>query len=330
MRRYQILLAGAAVYNLAFGLWATLFPLAFFRWFDLEPPRYPSIWACLGMVIGLYGIGYGYAARWPDRGDVIVLIGLAGKIFGPIGWLIAVARHEFPARTFGLVLGNDLVWWFPFLFYLLRRVPQRRRVIARLCAVLHLTACVGLLASAGGTEMQSDVVQRAAWVREWSPVWIATWLIWSLSSLSLLAVLVVWSERLVELGVNRSVVLVCCFVCAAGLVFDLSGEVINIAWLTRDDLTTQQFERGASLYALLGAGVANGLYCVAGLSLSMAAWRVNQLRGLVGAAGVAMWLLGFLLTVATVMQWRLGMIGSGAGVMVLFIPWVIGLGSRLS
>src|SRR5262245_42455504 len=120
MKSHRLILGAAALYNVVFGLWAGFFPLAFFRWFQLEPPRYPSIWACLGMVVGLYGAGYAVAANRLERGDVLVWIGLAGKLLGPMGWLTAVARAELPPRTFILVLLNDLIWWFPFLFYLLR------------------------------------------------------------------------------------------------------------------------------------------------------------------------------------------------------------------
>jgi len=44
---YRLTFALAAVYNVAFGLWAGLWPHAFFELFELEPPRYPSLWACL-------------------------------------------------------------------------------------------------------------------------------------------------------------------------------------------------------------------------------------------------------------------------------------------
>ena len=56
-RLYRLVFAAAATYNVAFGLWAAVWPLSFFAVFDLDPPRYPSIWACLGMVVGLYGAG---------------------------------------------------------------------------------------------------------------------------------------------------------------------------------------------------------------------------------------------------------------------------------
>lgn len=108
----------AAIYNFAFGIWAGLFPLAFFQLFDLETPRYPSLWSCLGMVVGLYGAIYGLVALRPDQGGVLAAVGLLGKMLGPAGWVLTVQRGELPARTFPLILCNDLVWWLPFLCYL--------------------------------------------------------------------------------------------------------------------------------------------------------------------------------------------------------------------
>jgi hypothetical protein len=80
----------------------------------MDPPRYPQIWQCLGMVVGVYGIGYWIAAGDPARHWPIVLVGLLGKVLGPIGFLLAASRGELP-WAFGLVnVTNDLVWWLPF------------------------------------------------------------------------------------------------------------------------------------------------------------------------------------------------------------------------
>ena len=58
-------LVAAAVYNLAWGTFVVLFPLAVFDWTGLPRPIYPSIWQCVGMIVGVYGIGYAIAATDP-------------------------------------------------------------------------------------------------------------------------------------------------------------------------------------------------------------------------------------------------------------------------
>ncbi|MHC4938479.1 MAG: alkyl hydroperoxide reductase [Planctomycetota bacterium] len=113
-RAYRLMFRAAGIYNIAFGLWAGLAPHAFFRLFEMDAPRYPQIWQCLGMVIGLYGILYWYAGTRLDRALPIIAIGLAGKVLGPLGFLHASLTSDWPARAFPLIVTNDLIWWLPF------------------------------------------------------------------------------------------------------------------------------------------------------------------------------------------------------------------------
>ena len=115
----------AAIYNLAWGAFVVLFPRLPFVWLGLPEPLYPSIIQCLGMVIGVYGIGYWIAARdaathWP-----IVLVGLLGKVFGPIGFVFTAANGELPWILGITILTNDLVWWLPFLAILFQAIVCR-------------------------------------------------------------------------------------------------------------------------------------------------------------------------------------------------------------
>lgn len=113
MRRW---LAAAGIYNLFWGAFVVLLPDALFRLVGMEPLAGPGrgIWQCLGMVIGVYGIGYLAASRDPIRHWPIVLVGLLGKIFGPIGFVWTASRGEIPWSFGATILTNDLVWWVPF------------------------------------------------------------------------------------------------------------------------------------------------------------------------------------------------------------------------
>ena len=104
----------AAVYNIAWGTFVVLFPTLPFAWIGLEPPNYPSLLRCLGMVIGVYGLGYGIAAGDPARHWPIVLVGLLGKIFGPIGFVLTASAGELPWSLGVTILTNDVAWWIPF------------------------------------------------------------------------------------------------------------------------------------------------------------------------------------------------------------------------
>lgn len=111
-------LAIAAAYNILWGAWVVLFPLSIFRLADLAEPRYPAIWQCVGMIVGVFGVGYAIAALDPVRHWPIVLVGLLGKIFGPIGFLLTASRDELPWSFAWTILTNDLVWWIPFFLIL--------------------------------------------------------------------------------------------------------------------------------------------------------------------------------------------------------------------
>ncbi|HQX50254.1 MAG TPA: hypothetical protein PLY87_23240 [Planctomycetaceae bacterium] len=111
MRR--ILLAAAA-YNLIWGAFAILSPLTIFRMAGFNPLPGTELWQCIGMIVGVYGIGYGIAALDPVCHWPIVLVGLLGKICGPIGFIGAVSSGRFPAVMGWTILTNDLIWWVPF------------------------------------------------------------------------------------------------------------------------------------------------------------------------------------------------------------------------
>lgn len=118
-RWMQITLWLAAIYNVVWGSFAILMPQALFRWVGLDPlPLYPEFWQCIGMIVGVYGIGYAIAARDPVRHWPIVLVGLLGKVFGPIGFAQAVATGRLPLALGATILTNDLIWWVPFTIIL--------------------------------------------------------------------------------------------------------------------------------------------------------------------------------------------------------------------
>lgn len=127
---YQIVFLIAGIYNITWGLYSSIQPQWFFHVARMEPMRHPEIFATLGMVVGLYGILYLAVARSPDRGWLIVAVGLAGKILGPIGMTLLILSGAWPVRAGVLILTNDLIWWIPFGLYLYDYWPQdARRVI---------------------------------------------------------------------------------------------------------------------------------------------------------------------------------------------------------
>ena len=113
-------LRAAAIYNFVFGALVIFFPLAFFEVAGLPAPNYPEIWQCVGMIVGVYGVGYWIAAGDSLRHWPIVLVGFLGKVFGPIGFLQAAIAGRFPWIFGWINVTNDLIWLVPFALVLLR------------------------------------------------------------------------------------------------------------------------------------------------------------------------------------------------------------------
>lgn len=114
----SLTLKAAALYNILWGTWVILRPNDLFVFAEMPPPNYPSIWQCVGMIVGVYGVGYWLAAKDPWRHWPIVFVGLLGKILGPIGFVDAVLNNVYDIRFGYIILTNDLIWWLPFGFIL--------------------------------------------------------------------------------------------------------------------------------------------------------------------------------------------------------------------
>ena len=309
---YRTVFGAAAVYNVAFGLWAALFPSAFFDLVQIPRPSYPAIWGCLGMVVGLYGVLYAYAARHLDRAFPLIAVGLAGKILGPIGWVVAVAGGEWPIRTFTLIVFNDLIWWIPFGMFLLEGTAaavRLKRSTPYVCAVLNGLAMAAMaIILRPGTEVVADVSQRIAYISEHTSEWRAGWIVWIAAALSLASFYAWWGAHTRRpLAARAAFALV-----TAGLICDLLAESFYIGWFPRD------YTRLAPLGLFLTGAVANGLYTAAGVTLTIAS---PQLRGRVRSWAWAVWIAGVALSICALAESPVGIAISTTVLMALFVPW---------
>ena len=116
-RLHRAVVAAAGVYNLAWGALAAADPQWLFRFAGMPPLNHPAIFACLGMVVGIYGFLYLEVARAPERGFALAAVGLLGKVLGPLGLARLIATGQWPPATLVLCLTNDLIWWIPFALY---------------------------------------------------------------------------------------------------------------------------------------------------------------------------------------------------------------------
>jgi small multidrug resistance pump len=117
LARYRPWLLAAAAYNLVWGSLTVLLPTGLWGLIGAPPPDYLGIWQVTGLFVLLFGVWYCWAARRPYRHRHIVVLGLLGKILGPIGFAWAVASGDLPV-AFGLtIVTNDLIWLPAFILF---------------------------------------------------------------------------------------------------------------------------------------------------------------------------------------------------------------------
>jgi hypothetical protein len=126
-RFHRAVFLTAGAYNIIWGLYSAYDPQWLFRLAGMTPANYPEIFACLGMVVGVYGILYWEVARVPERGWLLAAVGLLGKVLGPIGLVRLIWIGQWPATTIVLSVTNDFIWWVPFSLYLYDAWPFFRR-----------------------------------------------------------------------------------------------------------------------------------------------------------------------------------------------------------
>lgn len=330
-RLYRIVFILAGVYNLAFGLWAGFFPLEFFRLLDLEPPRYTGIWACLGMVVGVYGLLYLQAARDLEHARPVIAIGLLGKVLGPVGmWATIDTEGNLPARAMVLCVTNDFIWWLPFTWFLLEGTRLARALARRapeICCGLHGVALLTLpLVLKPGTALEPDPVARATYITENLLAWRLGWITWMVSAVSLVGFYAWWGARLRSPSVAVTAVLVA----GVGTVFDLSGETL-LAFALPDLILGRGPEAVETWLPLtraadLGmAGVANGLYTLAGILLTL---KTPDLPRWLRAGLWTVWLAGGAMTVGAVLDSLAILVISSAVLFPVFTICVYVLGVR--
>jgi hypothetical protein len=117
----------AGTYNIVWGLYSVYNPQWLFRFAGMPLQNYPQIFACLGMVVGLYGVIYLEVARVPEKGWLMAAVGLAGKVLGPVGLAQLIWSGQWPRETVILCLTNDIIWWGPLSLYLYDAWPHFHR-----------------------------------------------------------------------------------------------------------------------------------------------------------------------------------------------------------
>ena len=118
LKRYSVWFYAAALYNLLWGSFNILFPHLYFDWVGIPRPNYLALWQVVGMFVLVYVPAYWWAAKNPQQHYHLIVIGLLGKLLGPIGFIWSLATGQLPLAFGWTLLLNDLIWWPAFIRYL--------------------------------------------------------------------------------------------------------------------------------------------------------------------------------------------------------------------
>jgi small multidrug resistance pump len=343
-RLFRIAFALAGCYNLAFGLWAAIWPIAFFQLFEIPSPRYSGIWACLGMVVGLYGLLYLHAAWKLEAAWPIIAVGLLGKVLGPIG-MITSFGDDWPRRLGMICIFNDLIWWLPFGLFLIRGTLFGKwigSIAPWLCVAIHAAALLMMAVYLrAATLIEPDIAVRATYIASHATTWTIGWSMWILAAISLVGFYAWWGSHVTSQQTSlsadrrRTIAILAVVITAFGMVCDFSGEgsliLLLVDGLTHradSSLSTLELARAANIeraFTLLSAGAANGLYTVGGIMLTLI---TTGLPRWVRAAMWITWFAGIGMTIATIANSTPGMVATTAVLFPPFLVWVAWMGAR--
>ncbi len=181
------------------------------------------------------------------------------------------------------------------------------------CALANGLAAVALATVlAPATPLVPDPAERLAYVREHLLVWRVGWGTWMVAALTLLWFTVWWRGRV---GGPRAAVAVA----AAGLVVDLCSEVLLVA-----SAPDRYLDAAPLAYFMTGA-IANGLYTVAGIMLTLA----TRLSTTERAWAALLWSAGLMLSLGALAGQPLVIAIATAALFVLFVPWCVYLRRKL-
>jgi hypothetical protein len=171
--------------------------------------------------------------------------------------------------------------------------PRTRIRIVWLCVVVHLVAIALMLAVLGPGLLSADPVARRAAVAGASISWGVGWCAWALATFTLILVFMAWADTL---ACKRWGWLAVAISLAGGLV-DWSAEVVWVflapTWAHRaisDSFHEHLYALWDRAYQIISVGLANLLYCVAGLILTAAASQTKTFPRWLARSSATVWI----------------------------------------
>lgn len=118
----------AAIYNAVWGGAVVLFPRTLLRIADINATVAVPFVQVIGMMVGVYAYGYYLLARQPQRYCGVIWIALAGKTFGPLGFVYSASTGALSWNFGWICVFNDIMWLPVFWRFALTHASTRRAI----------------------------------------------------------------------------------------------------------------------------------------------------------------------------------------------------------
>lgn len=235
-------------------------------------------------------------------------------------WALLVSRGASPLLLVVPVF-TSLARFLPFGLRLLdgRDIGAAvRRAAPWAAAVVH-TAAAFAMAFVIAPYFEKDPLgrERFVWFQGVEPRWAASWGLWMLGALTLIAFYGWWGSFLPSSRASRAAFALACI----GATFDLGCEAV-LAFGTSE--VPRHWPHALGLITTI---FANGLYCVAGVVLTLA---TPTLPRWLRAWTWALWLTGFAMTAAGLADSLAAIKVTTALLTVLLCPWFLAMGRFLN
>ena len=122
----HLLLKFAGGYNLIAGLSMILFYHEGFKLMGIPKPEFSLPIQLVGLLVGLFGIGYLMVDRAPVQNRNVLLLGFLSKLLGPMLAIGYVVKGDLPLSMIPVLFFADTIYLIPF-WMIYRKASQLGR-----------------------------------------------------------------------------------------------------------------------------------------------------------------------------------------------------------
>ncbi len=119
----HLLLKFAGGYNILAGASMILFYHEGFKLLGISKPEFSLPIQLVGLLVGIFGIGYLMVERAPVENRNVLLLGFLSKLLGPLLAVAYVIKGELPMTMLPVLFFADTIYLIPF-WLIYRRTSQ--------------------------------------------------------------------------------------------------------------------------------------------------------------------------------------------------------------